>query len=228
MRAVFVINLKDRTDRRTAMQRQLSEIGWRADFFSAIRPPRAAGFPSIGARGCFLSHLAVLKTTQEMAAQQLVILEDDINFVPEFVERWKSSISALETKEWSIFYPGHVLGGLPTGLSRISPSTGIQCTHFMVINGNAISTVIAGLERILSRTVGHPLGGPMHVDGAYSTIRSQDHSLVTYAEFPVLGHQRPSRSDVGNLKWFDRVGTLTPIVSLARRFKAMSRSSSRL
>ena len=36
----------------------------------------------------------------------------------------------------------------------------------------------------------------MHVDGAYSTIRSQNPQLKTYAIAPVLGHQRPSRTDI--------------------------------
>ena len=197
MPPIFVINLEHRTDRRIAMQKQLSRIGWNAEFFSAIRPKSAADFPSIGARGCFLSHLSVLKNARDAGAQQLVILEDDVNFAPGFAERWKSSMSALEALEWSIFYPGHAFDDLPAGLSRISPDTGVQCTHFMVINGHAISTLIAGLESILSRPAGHPLGGPMNLDGAYSTLREQNHSLVTYAYFPALGLSTP----VAHRRW---------------------------
>ena len=205
------------------MHKQLSRIGWRAEFFSAILPETAATFPSIGARGCFLSHLSVLKNARNAGAQQLVILEDDVDFASDFEERWKFSMSALETQDWSIFYPGHALDGLSAGLSRISSSTAVQCAHFLVINGHAISTLIDRLEIILSRPAGHPLGGPMHVDGAYSTIRTQDPSLVTYAHFPVLGYQRPSRTDIGNLKWFDRVRVLTPIVGFARKLQAVSK-----
>jgi hypothetical protein len=217
---IFVINLEHRTDRRIAMQKQLLRIGWHADFFPAIRPTDAGGFSSIGARGCFLSHLSLLRNAQKAGAQQLVILEDDVNFAPEFVERWPLSMSLLETRTWSIFYPGHTLKVLPAGLSLISADTNIQCTHFMVINGHAIPTLINGLERILSRPAGHPLGGPMHIDGAYSTLRTQDPSLVTYAFWPVLGYQRPSRTDVGNPKWFDRIGMLAPLVHIARKLRA--------
>jgi glycosyl transferase, family 25 len=225
--AIFVINLEHRADRRVAMQKQLSRIGWRAEFFPAIRPESAANFPSIGARGCFLSHLAVLRSAQKLGARQLVILEDDVNFSRDFAERWSSSISALDAKEWSIFYPGHVLRDLPAGLSLISPSIGVACTHFMVINGHAIPTLLEGLETILSRPAGHSLGGPMHVDGAYSTIRAQNHSLITYVYSPVLGYQRPSRTDVGKSKWFDRIGILAPIVNIARKLKAMLGVSNR-
>jgi glycosyl transferase, family 25 len=219
---IFVINLEHRTDRRIAMQKQLLRIGWHAEYFPAIRPKDAADFPSIGARGCFLSHLSVLKNARNAGVQQIVILEDDVNFTPEFIERWKFLMSALATREWSIFYPGHPIDHLPPGLSRISPDMAVQCTHFMVINGPAISTLIGGLERILSRPAGHPQGGPMHLDGAYSTLRAQNHALATYAYFPALGYQRPSRTDVGTLKWFDRVGILTPIVDVARKLRAKS------
>lgn len=219
---IFVINLKHRTDRRLAMREQLASVGWSAEFFPAIRPQEPAGFPSIGARGCFLSHLSVLKKAEHAGAQQVVILEDDLNFVTAFADHWRSAMSALARHEWSIFYPGHTMKDLPAGLSRVAPETGIQCTHFMVISGRALAKLITGLETILSRPPGHPLGGPMHIDGAYSTIRAQNHTLATYAYFPALGYQRSSRTDVGVGKWFDRVALLSPIVDAARKLRARS------
>lgn len=222
MPKAVVINLARRTDRRLAMQQQLSNIGWNAEFFPAIRPESAGEFPSVGARGCFLSHLAVLKKARDAGMQQLILLEDDVNFVSHFPERWQSSMSALAAREWSIFYPGHGIDDLPPGLSRIAPETAVQCTHFMMINGPALSILVAGLETILSRPGGHPLGGAMHVDGAYSTLRAQNHALETYAYSPIFGYQRSSRTDVGELKWFDRVNALAPIVTIARRLRAKS------
>ena len=204
------------------MEEQLLKVGWSAEFFRAIRPGEPAGFPSTGARGCFLSHLSVLKIAQHREAQYIAILEDDLNFRPGFIDGWKSVMSRLACLEWSIFYPGHALKHLPTGLSRVPPDIGVQCTHFMVIKRPALKSLIAGFETILSRPPGHRLGGPMHVDGAYSTLRSQNHGLVTYAYFPALGYQRSSRTDVGNPKWFDRVGILSPIVDAARKLRAKS------
>jgi hypothetical protein len=90
----------------------------------------------------------------------------------------------------------------------------------MMLNGEAIPEIIRRLKAILTRPPGHPLGGPMHVDGAYSTIRLQHPALITYAASPVLGYQRPSRTDIGDGKWFDRVPALAGPVNFARRWKA--------
>ena len=217
----FVINLKHRIDRRRQMQTQLSRVGWSAEFFDAIHPSTAADFPSIGARGCFLSHLAVLEKARDAGLPRVVILEDDVNFCADFANRWAVAMAAIAHFKWSVFYPGHILQSPTSGLARLDPSTSIQCTHFMMVDGSAIGHVIEGLKEILSRPAGHPRGGPMHVDGAYSTVRAQNAALITYAFFPVLGYQRPSRTDIGDLKWFDRNRALAPAVKIARRIRTL-------
>lgn len=214
----FVINLPDRNDRRVEMEQQLRRVGWQATFQHADRPTSADGFPSIGAHGCFKSHLATLKRGLAMNGHVL-IMEDDLDFTPGFSRAWNETYAKLQETEWSIFYPGHTLDDLPDGLSVVSPSTGIVCAHFVLVNRSAVQTIIDGLETILSRSPGHPLGGPMHVDGAYSTIREQNSNLMTYAASPVLGKQRSSRSDIADLKFFDRIETLRPLMNRLRRFK---------
>jgi hypothetical protein len=89
----------------------------------------------------------------------------------------------------------------------------------MVIGADAIDSLVQGLETILSRPKGHPLGGPMHVDGAYSTIRLHHPSLKTFAAFPALGYQRASRTDIADQKWFDRIRVLDPAVRIVRNVK---------
>jgi len=216
----YVINLESRLDRRAEMEKELSRIGWSAEFFPAIRPSSAADFPSIGARGCFLSHLAVLVEAEKTKAERIVILEDDVNFVDDFTDRWRFTMNALEERQWSIFYAGHILDGLDDGLNCVSSLKGVQCAHFMAIHRNALPSLIEGLRAILSRHVGHTLGGPMHVDGAYSTLRMQQPALITYTCQPTLGYQRSSRTDIGNLKWFDTIKALQPALKFARKLKS--------
>ncbi|MEH2492848.1 glycosyltransferase family 25 protein [Bradyrhizobium sp. AZCC 2230] len=216
----IIINLPERKDRRVEMIQQLNRTGWQADFFPAVRPDSTAGFPSIGAHGCFLSHLSVLKLAKDEGASSVLIMEDDLNFGRQFADEWRSAYEQLLwNAPWSIFYPGHTVEDAKEGLARVDPDTGIRCTHFMLINGTALNIIIGEFEAILSRPAGDPLGGPMHVDGAYSTVRAKNPDLHTFCYTPSLGYQRPSRTDVGAQKLFDKVTLLRPLVGLARRAK---------
>jgi glycosyl transferase family 25 len=214
----YVINLERRRDRKAEMEDQLRRVGWRAKFFSAVQPDSEAGFPSIGARGCYLSHLAVLKNGLPRNAH-ILIMEDDLNFVPGFSRIWDPTFDALGKTEWSIWYPGHILTDQQNGLQVIDPNQGLQCAHFVLFNRSAVKKVIDCLEAILGRPPGHPNGGPMHVDGAYSTIRAQNPDLKTFVFSPSLGFQRSSRSDIANVKLYDRISVLRPIVRKIRVFK---------
>jgi glycosyl transferase, family 25 len=200
------------------MMRELKRVGWTAEFFQAIRPDGADNFPSVGARGCFLSHLALLKLAVSRQLSSVTILEDDLNFSVEFSERWASAIGTLARQEWAIFYAGHILAEQAEGVVGLAPSTPVQCAHFMLINGWALPSLVEGLETILRREPGHPDGGPMHVDGAYSTLRFQNEDLRTFAFFPTMGSQRSSRSDIYE-QWFDEIRILRPLMSVARKIK---------
>ena len=203
----YIINLPERTDRRAEMEKQLGLAGLDATFFPAIRPDAADGFPSIGARGCFMSHLSVLKAAAGQR-RHLLIMEDDLDFVDDFRCQWSAIAQEIEKKSWSIFYPAHVIDGLPAGLQEVPAAQGIMCTHFLLVHRDALAGLIAGLVGILRRPPGHPDGGLMHVDGAYSTLRFQNPALRTFAYSPALGRQRPSRSDIAGLKFYDRFSAL--------------------
>jgi glycosyl transferase, family 25 len=213
----YVINLEERRDRRTEMEDQLRRVGWAAQFQHAQRPTSAGGFSSIGAHGCFLSHLATLKRGMNTNGH-ILIMEDDLNFVPGFSRIWDEAYKELERKDWSIYYPAHYLGDTSDrGLSLLDPSRSVMCAHFLMINREVVSFVIAQLENMLLRPVGHPLGGPMHVDGAYSTIREQNPSLNTFIFSPSMGIQRSSRSDIRDPNFVDRFEFVRPTLTKLRR-----------
>lgn len=216
--ARFVINLPERRDRRAEMMAQLARVGWDVDFVSAKRPTSAGDFPSIGARGCFLSHLATLKIGLARN-QHVLVMEDDLSFAPDFSMPWETATRKLSEVKWSIFHAGHSLPSLSDGLNQISPNVPVTGAHFVLFHREAVGRIIAGLEAILSRMPGDPLGGPMHVDGAYSTLRAQEPTLVTFAFSPSLGYQRSSRSDIANIRLIDRVKVLRPIMGALRSIK---------
>ena len=84
-----IINLPERSDRRDEMNDQLSQIGELVgergiQFIDAVRPDSKAGFPTVGAHGCFQSHLKCLRTAIEQDCERLLIIEDDLNFSSDF------------------------------------------------------------------------------------------------------------------------------------------------
>ncbi|MDX1297216.1 MAG: glycosyltransferase family 25 protein [Pseudomonas sp.] len=200
---IFIINLPSRTDRQAEMAAQLKAIGLSLDdanleLFPAVCPDAPEAFPSIGARGCFMSHLGVLRTAQRLGLRRVSIFEDDLDFAADFNARIASITERLESTNWSMFYGGYHMAqvsceSVHDGLVESQPDELIGRTHFVVFQGAAISAAVHYLEKILGRPAGDPDGGPMHVDGAYNWFRCANPQFKTVLVTPELGFQRASR-----------------------------------
>jgi glycosyl transferase, family 25 len=227
---VHVINLAERTDRRDEISQQLAlvDLSFKSPnvkLFDAIRPTHAGGFDSIGAKGCFMSHLGVLR--ESISLDNVLILEDDLDFVSNIKIRAQTALEQLPD-DWGIFYGGCPLESRTQNSSivQISPSTPITTAHFVAFNGQAIVRLVSYLDAILQRPAGHIDGGPMHVDGAYSRFRADNPDVSVFAAVPELGYQRSSRTDIHSLKWFDRLPLVKQSVQLLRRRRANIRRKS--
>lgn len=228
--ALFVINLPSRADRRREIDQQLGRIGLslrhpRVTLFPAVRPSDKGGFPDIGSHGCFMSHLGVLRAAAAAGLDAIIVCEDDLDLARDFNARLPGVIAALRDLPWDIVYGGY--GPTPSGVAIaghpdlwvVPPDEAILCTHFLIFRGRAIRALPEYLTRMLDRPEGDPAGGPMHVDGAISWFRREHPESVTLAFVPALGHQRPSRTDIHALHWFDRTPVAREIVSSLRRIK---------
>lgn len=152
---VVVVNLPSRRDRRRGTERELARIGHPrgAAFFPAIRPAEAGGFGSVGEHGAYLSHLAVWRAA--LGARSLLVLEDDVAFVPDFAAR--AGLVAELPEEWDVFYGGHMQ--LPelrrewteTGLVPIDPLVEFIGLHCYAVSGRALPGLVAAAEAFLTR-----------------------------------------------------------------------------
>lgn len=226
--AMFLINLPSRTDRRREFDAQLQRIGLALDhpkviLFPAIRPTELAGFPTIGARGCYLSHLGVLERATEMGLNSIVVCEDDLDFSRDFNIGLNAALETLRREPWDIFYGGYSADpALPSSAGSLVEAPAVQgvgCTHFMLFQGRVIAELREYLIAILRRSPGDPDGGPMHLDGAISRFRADHPEFRTLLAVPPLGHQRASRTDVHELPWFDRMPGLRQMAKWGRRLK---------
>lgn len=218
----YVINLPHRTDRRCETEAELAAVGLkeRTQFHAASRPDSPGAWRSIGEHGCYLSHMGVWE--RSAGAHAVLVMEDDIAFASDFGER--ASIVDQLPESWDIAYLGHYQHESvrrewhETGVVRITPDVEFIGTHCYAVNGKAIARLREAADLYRTRPRGHPEGGVMSIDGAINIAR-RNLALETYAIFPALAFQRPSRTDIAELRWFDRIGLLQAPMRLARRAK---------
>lgn len=230
---IYVINLGHRTDRRREMLAEFGRVGIdaadpRITFFDAVRPADAGGFDSIGAHGCFMSHLGVLSSALAGGHDRILLLEDDADFTAAFAAAAGAETRArLDEDAWSIFYGGYAedsapgLDDIAAGVAAVRPDEPVSTTHMLAFQGRTrIADLVSYLTAMAARPAGSAAGGPMHVDGAYSWYRRQHPEALTLLAVPSLAVQRPSRTDIHALRWFDRLPVLRSAADLARRLKA--------
>ena len=227
---IYVINLASRQDRRDEMQVELKKIGLSlthpsVQLFTAVRPTEQGDWPSIGARGCFMSHLQVLQDAEHHGYENILILEDDIDFVKEFNLRFIEVNQILNRLNWDIFYGGYELfnqeirSNNDSLLKTIDSTTSVGTTHFIAFNKTTLVLVREYLDVMISRKGGDPNGGPMHVDGAYSWFRTVYPQIITVIATPQLGYQRSSRTDIHDLGWKDQLPVVRRIMMILRKVK---------
>lgn len=223
---IYAINLPQRKDRRRMIVHQLAKAGLpltpnKIEIVPGIRPDDAAGFPSIGARGCFLSHLTTLKQAQKQQLNNVLIVEDDLEICKQFTMHQEILVEQLRTTDWGFVYFGHIEETKPKAeVALIQYSQPLITAHFYGVNGVIFERLISFLEQLQQRCAGHPDGGPMQIDGAYTTFRLQNPDVVTLIASPNLGTQQSSRSD-NTTQWFDQVPVLSQLASTYRAGKLL-------
>lgn len=229
---IYVINLPHRTDRRAEISEQLRKVGFDISsppvtVFPAVRPEDSGPFSSVGARGCFLSHLGVLKDALERNYEQILILEDDADFSVDLLSLDAASIPPMLELSWTFFYLGYWVEASPgkpnqhvPPLLTASSTTPIQTLHAVMVRRTAIEKLVPYLEAMLARPPGDPAGGPMHVDGAYSWFREEHPELTTVMPPTQWAIQRSSKTDIAQLGWKERI----PFIAQVRRLRNILRS----
>lgn len=204
------------------MERQLTKIGLRpraghVEFFPAVRATAVDDWPSLGARGCFLSHYTVLRQALERRLRNILVIEDDCEFAP-IAEEFEHKIArTLRESPWDIVHLGHCekpeVSGPPTLIRWDRPTRG---AHLYAVELSALGPLVNYLGQVIQRPNGHPEGGPQHYDGALTMFRAQNKDLVTLIAAPSIAGQRGSRSDIHG-RWFDRVPGLRAAANGVRR-----------
>jgi glycosyl transferase family 25 len=184
------------------MDEELAKVGLlndpRVEYFDAICPSDAGRFTSPGARGCYESHLAILQGAC-LAGESVLILEDDVFFSEDVAFR-EMPVG------WEIYYGGYAAANVGD-LSR----SDIEGSHMMGFSKIGAEKVLTYLKNLSCEDIHPP------IDAAYVWYRRAHPEAVCFFAVPPLAGQRPSRSDIAALRWFDRTPLVRDFVNWVRR-----------
>lgn len=161
---VFIINLDRRVDRMQSMKNlidRLEIINW--ERFPAIKPKYNSiekrlysGYNKFqklnkkyvkGSVGCKLSHLEILKLAKQRKYNNILILEDDVEFVGN-LKHIEIGLREIEHFNWDILYLGlNKAKYIPiSDLVFISKVKKGLCTHAYIVNHRSYNKIINILE----------------------------------------------------------------------------------
>jgi glycosyl transferase, family 25 len=231
----YVINLPEREDRRRGIAKELERAGLpftpgKVELFPAIRPQEPGLFAGIGIRGCFLSHLNLLKKAKAEGLRNVLVMEDDLAIRPDFNQYEAALLSELQQIDWDIVtfgYLGDDNSGINSKINSHSNPNPVHSpilqsfdgeaigTHFYAVNGKTLDPLIQFFETLMERPLSHPEGGAMPTDGVFNVFSWQHPQCRRLIAVPSFGGQRSSRSDISP-GWFDDVPILKDLAGVAR------------
>lgn len=226
--AAFLVNLPERTDRRQDAMAEFDRLGWPTgnggvEFFPAIKPEDAAGFPSAAVRGCFLSHYECLKRARAEGCRNVLIMEDDITFSPAIPRVAPQVADRLSQGDWDLTFMGHYLTGDlvyanagTTSVDLVPYHAQTRGTHFYCVAGPLLPRLLAHLDETAAGSSSNPDIKPMSIDGAYNVFRRLNPDVRTLLAQPQLGWQRFSPSDITPRR-LDRIPVIRTILTAYRK-----------
>lgn len=182
--AAFCINLDKRKDKWKASQKEFEKIGIDVERVSGIDgflEPPASIRP--GEVGCLKSHLKVFKIAKDRGLKSFLMLEDDIEFVDDFIEKFNEIEPYIPTYEMLYF--------------GVNPHTGtrheVGNSIFRIMNNYAAHCVI--FKESCYDDIINVLSGPLvyPVDVHYG---NEQINHTAYCIRPPLASQRKSFSDI--------------------------------
>jgi hypothetical protein len=218
-----IIHLPERQDRFRSLKRELRTLG--ADIGDpkvqipfAPRPAEANGYSSRGVFGSFLSHYEILKAAQTDGLETIWVLEDDAIFSRRLARQQEAIVAFLRRTPWDLCFFGHTLGRELEGREQgLIPYDGaFDWAHCYAVHSRVLPRLVPYLEETMTHPPGHPRGGRVYIDAAYSLFRRLEPDVVGLVANPVLSLQKGCSSSLGSGAWYDRQRLLRPLVALAR------------
>jgi len=201
---IFIINLKEREDKRMDMIDEMNRLGiTNYEFFDAIRPtiddvhewnPNFCSFAKkmmspekflnyqIGSLGCLKSHIQVLKICLQRGYQRVMILEDDAHFTEDFDKIFEYSAQIDNKYDMLYLYGNH--WETPRSISEnIMKITRTLTTSSYIITNKVMEYTTKAIQSY-AREIDYFYGSVIHS------------KFECFCTSPLLTYQRKSFSDI--------------------------------
>lgn len=185
---VYYINLETRTNRKEHVEQQLRNVGLEATRFNAIRH-------EVGAIGCAMSHLELLRMAKHKQLDHILIVEDDILFLNPDVFQINLARFLASDHTFDVL----MLAGNNMGPFRIQDDTCVQVRNCFTTTGYLVreayyDRLIANIEKGLELFQENPTKGHLYaIDVYWQTLQQQG---VWYLLTPLSVIQMPDYSDI--------------------------------
>lgn len=194
--AIYIINLESRKDRKEFMEKQMEKLGIsQYTFFKAICPDektmkkykhflkKSEEYYRIGSLGCLLSHLEIIKIAKKCSYKNILILEDDCEFM-ENIEKIILYFKLFYSNNYAIGYLSGSHMEKPDFISdNIVKVKKTYTTTSYIINHSIFNYIINNLENY-----------NQEIDKFYALEIQTKYNC--YCSFPHLTRQKEGYSDI--------------------------------
>jgi hypothetical protein len=182
---IFYINLDSRLDRREEVEGELASMDLQGERFAAIKT-------TPGIIGCAHSHSAVLRLAKERGYPQVVIFEDDFQFLVS-KEEFYSWVETFSQKEYDVIMLSYnMFASVPEGdFLRVQDA---QTTSGYIVHARFYDTLIANIDKGIPGMIKTGEHWIYAIDQYWKRLQP---GALWYAASPRIGKQRPSISNCG-------------------------------
>jgi glycosyl transferase family 25 len=179
---VVYINLDHRTDRNEHMKQIIPIFGDKVSRFSAIKNDK-------GAIGCTMSHISVLKNAIENNYENILVLEDDMEW--NNFEDGYQTLKKLASKPYDVIMLG---GSFVSYNSETYKLNSAKTTTGYLVNKHYMQTLLSNFEEGLSYlSKDYSMLFDHALDAHWNRLQQKDNWFIVQ---PPLIYQAPSYSDI--------------------------------
>jgi GR25 family glycosyltransferase involved in LPS biosynthesis len=188
IKKIYYVNLDRRTDRRIQMDEEIKKMDLDVERFSAIE-----GKP--GSIGCSKSHLTLLRRARDAGYDNVLILEDDFQFLVTKAEL-EIEVNNLfnNNSDFDVVMLGYnLLKYIPYMNKTLGRAIEIQTTSGFLVNKKFYDKLIAAWERGLQKLIETKDEKKYAADQIWKCLQP---SSNWYFFMKRIGKQRPGFSDI--------------------------------